>query len=122
MRRVYQTKFHPEGNCLQACLASIFDLDLEEVPEFGIEDGWFEEFEDWCVERFGLQPIDIDIPSTGEFFTPIGLHMINGKSPRGDWNHAVVADSGDIIHDPYPEGNRVLENRKTYTVFIKVIR
>lgn len=43
MRPIRQTRFGwPSGNCLLACVASILDLPLEEVP-----DGWSEE--DWLA-------------------------------------------------------------------------
>lgn len=120
MKPIYQTKFMPpKGNCLQACLASIFELPLEEVPEFDFEEGWYEQFVEWCLTEFGLQPIDISADS--KYFKPMGWHMINGKSPRGDWNHAVVAYGGEILHDPFPEGGGKLEDVQSYTVFIKVL-
>ena len=119
MKPVYQTKYHPEGNCLQACLASIFDLDLEDVPEFGVGDDWYEKFREWCLEKFGLQPVDIVADGS---FEPRGWHLIHGKSPRGDWNHAIVGYDGAGRHDPHLKGNGVLKTRESYTVFIKVIR
>lgn len=42
MKKIYQTiidKTH--GNCMQAAIASLFDKELEEVPNFKEENSWF---------------------------------------------------------------------------------
>jgi hypothetical protein len=49
--KVYQTIFcNKKGNCYAAILASLLDLDLEEVPNFAEADNW-----DEAVESFMLK-------------------------------------------------------------------
>lgn len=117
MKKVYQTKFGcPNGNCLPACLASIFDLDLEKIPVWS-GSNWWNEFTEWCVENLGLQPINIDVKNC--FIQPKGYYIINGESKNGNYWHSVVAKNGKVIHDPHPK--TVLKNQKTLTFFLKII-
>lgn len=59
MKPVFQDKFgEKDGNCLQACVASIMEVPLESVPHFcllaegeGESRDWFQIFSDWCVEQ-----------------------------------------------------------------------
>jgi len=119
MKEVFQTKFgYPDGNCHAACLASIFELEIETIPNFGVGPSWYEKFTLWCIAKLGVQPIDIQI--NDEVFTPSGFHMINGPSKNGDFWHSVVGMDGKVFHDPYPGG--ALKTPTSYTLFIKVIQ
>jgi hypothetical protein len=121
MRRIHQTTFGcPGGNCLAACLASIFKIELDEVPDFGIDDGWYSRFRDFMIGRFGVEPVEVSTTGLGEWI-PAGLHLINGKSPRGDFQHALVGRAGKPVHDPHPDGNCELETLESYTVFVAVL-
>lgn len=90
------------GDCVRACVASILEYDLEDVPHFvqyrehpeGTDPNlwlWaligFCAYQDWRVEH-------CDIP-------PKGWSIAGGKSPRGH-QHAVVAYDGEIVWDPHP--------------------
>jgi len=103
MKAVFQTKFgKPHGNCLQACVATVLELELETVPNFV-------DFEDWRGElqaflaRYGFWAVWLaDGP------TPRGYHLIEGIGPRG-LCHAVVGHNGEIVHDPHPDGGGIVE-------------
>lgn len=96
------------GDCMRACIASIFELPLEEVPNFMRDgpDDFAEHLNEWC-DKMGLRAVDIrlDDPSQ-ERETLKGCYVIAvGKSPRAtkDWHrHAVVWLNGQMIHDPHP--------------------
>ncbi len=98
MRAVFQTDFSAaRGNALQACFASIFDLELAEVPNFlevasqsGVEYPYV--IDDWLAPR-GLAFAKIGLSPNGrlEFPAGPGLCVLAGPSPRGDFKHAVVA-------------------------------
>lgn len=53
MKKVFQTvvgKGH--GNCMQAAVASLFDCELEEVPNFiEYKDGWFKPLYEFMIPR-----------------------------------------------------------------------
>jgi len=123
MKAVQQTRFgYPDGNCHAACLASIFEIGIDEVPYFGIDDEWYDRFTDFMITRFGLQPIDLDVETFDRSeWALVGYHLINGKSPRGDFHHSIVGLGGEPIHDPYPGGDCELSTRETYTVFISTL-
>lgn len=94
------------GNCLQAAIASILDLDLDQVPHFAEQDikggvYWWNALCDWA-EKMGYQVLD-----TPNKRSVSGYTLACGKSPRGYFNHIVVAYDGETVWDPYPGGTGV---------------
>lgn len=100
MKPVDQTLFRGEGehgNCVPACIASILELPLDQVPHFAASHGtyfmmnmrqWFED------QGMGLGWTQRYIG---------GVHTIGtGKSPRGDFQHSVVYFGRKVVHDPHP--------------------
>ncbi len=119
MKPIYQTIFGgKEGNCMQAAIASILEIPLENVPHFMLyaEDEWWNRFEEWAGQ-FGLQPIGID---PGGDWKPRGWHLIIGGSPRGEFDHCVVGYAGKPVHDPYPDGNCELTKVTAYEFFVQL--
>lgn len=43
--------------------------------------------------------------------------VAGGKSPRGDFDHQVVALNGNIVHDPYPDNAGLDGEIKDWTIF-----
>lgn len=112
---VHQTIFgNKRGNCLQACVASILELDLDEVPNFvEAQNGeWWKALNDFLL-GYGIQPVILDAnPKSLEDdvipWKPKGLHILSGKSPRGDFLHATVYQAEKMIHDPHPDRTGVM--------------
>ena len=118
MKPVHQTKFgYPEGNCHAAALASVLEIPLGQIPEFGIDDDWYSHFARYMMAHHALQPIDLLIPDGGahDLWVPQGYHLINGTSPRG-LLHSVVGFMGEMEFDPHPDNNG-LEKIDSYTIF-----
>jgi hypothetical protein len=98
----------PDGNCFAACLASILEMPLAEVPNYK-SDQWVTEFNAWLKPR-GLALLTITLPEGIEnmsqderrYFLP-GYCILAAQSPRYDCLHAVVVHDGEIVHDPHPE-------------------
>ena len=117
MKPVYQNIIGYGGNCFAACIASILHLDITEVPNF-CADGhpdWWSDAQHWLVER-GYFLLDIKYSAVTDAYceVPNGVYVIiGGKSPRGDWNHAIIGISDKVyghqiwryVHDPYYEAN-----------------
>jgi hypothetical protein len=121
MKFVDQSILHdPEngkyGDCMRACLATIFDAPIESIPHRN-EDITGEEqdkmFNEWLA-RYGvcLQPMSVD----GDYFAymkELGvktiIHLIYGYTERGTY-HAVVAENGVVIHDPHVSKAGLLPN------------
>merc|ERR1712039_834903 len=112
---VLQTDFSPgRGNALQACVASIFSLELESVPNFvTAPEGYENAIRTWLEARarrfHKVQLEDGRLPSN-EACWSAQLCMLRGTSPRGDHGHVVVAKVSDngtlqIVHDPHPDGS-----------------
>jgi RNase P/RNase MRP subunit p29 len=96
---VDQTRFTvPEGDCFNACVASLLELPLAEVPHFCSHDDWWSYFNGWLEAR-GLYAINFQLTNN---WRPEGLYILNGRSPRGTYNHSVVALRDRVVHDPHP--------------------
>lgn len=99
---VSQTTFYDEandtrGNCLQAAVASYFDLLLEDVPHFLLfADAWMDALRIWSYAAVHHDMTHQDVSEV-----PDEPCVLIGKSPRGV-HHAVLADRGAIIWDPHP--------------------
>jgi hypothetical protein len=96
MRPVDQTTYGPDnGNCFSACLASILEIPLEEVPVF-LGTHW-DDFLPWLAER-GLSA---SIYPRKEYVPP-GFSIAGGHSKRfAGRKHACVAYNGMVVHDPH---------------------
>lgn len=87
------------GNCMQAAVASLLDLPLDEVPHFAADfDDWETAMDRWAsshgyaMVRVGVAWLDAH---------PGAPVLLCGTSPRGI-SHAVVGRGLDVIHDPHP--------------------
>lgn len=104
-------------NCFQACVASMFELPLSEVPHFVAdaatqeEQGILPAFREWCSRR-GVFPIDIPMQGLSlssvlenvQHLVPDAHYILGGSTVTGT-QHAVVCCSGKIVHDPEPIAN-----------------
>lgn len=114
MKPVDQSIFEDgKGNCLAACVASLLELPIEEVPNFA-ELNYFAGLHKWLAER-GLIGIEITF-SEGVHFAKAYFGYANGplimwgESPRSNGDrrkgHAVVGTPAgygcDLLHDPHP--------------------
>ena len=120
MKPVDQTTFgFPGGNCFSACVASLLELPIDEVPYFmgdSLEDdggAWFERFLAWLKPR-NLYAVCFKL---GDSWRPAGLHILSGKSPRELANtralHSVVALGDEVLPDPHPSRAGVLSRDDT---------
>lgn len=128
-----QTLFGPVvGNCYSACLASLLEVPLKEVPNFAFDlkddpgvDSWHRATTSWAKTRgFLLLTIAATDPgndpiASGEYGRDF-YHIIGGKARRGDKlvNHAVVGKGGKVAHDPNPEYRNGLEVVEDFTFLI----
>ena len=97
MKPIDQDKVGLDGNCFNACLASILELSLPEVPDYRDKGKWLLQYNDWLL-NYGLTLI----PLTYGSWVPKGYSILGGRSARG-LDHAVVAWNGKMIHDPHPD-------------------
>ena len=111
MKPVHQTQFaapaegepgdpKTTGNCTAACIASMLELNLADVPNFAVrpEGEWWPWMLQWLTDRGWYA-----IAFPGHFPYP-GYYLVSGNSPRGDFKHLVVYCAGELVHDPHPSG------------------
>lgn len=102
-----------QGNCLQAAIASILDLPLDDVPHFvqQHEDGagdWLDLTCAWLAER-GLVLRLTQTPRPGEHY------LIFGRTERGT-SHVAIYRDGHMVHDPHPSGAGLLAAANPYAI------
>lgn len=116
MKPIFQTVSNPgeTGDCFAACVASVMELPLTDVPHFyrGMKPGaevpqsvidamadWFTTH-DACYVEFGLKGDLTEVTSYMEKTVSNRIHyLLIGNSGRGTL-HCVVAKGGKIVHDP----------------------
>ncbi len=120
MKPVYQTKFGAtEGNCLAACIASLLETDIDDIPDFSPRPDdmvhWTAHFRKFFKERGLLAEwFNPDL----KYATPAGIYYLAwGTSPRG-LPHSVIYRNGKLVHDPHPEGGGVNEI-ESFVVFFR---
>ena len=119
MKPVYQTQFDSKtGNCLQASVASVLELPLDEVPNFMLEADLTTALGTFLAQ-FGMVSITLTASQVSRW-RPSGFHLIGGRSLRGDFNHSVVGYNGEVIHDPHPSGGG-LRTIDDYTLFVALL-
>ena len=125
MKPVLQTRFggsdapeNEQGDCMRAAIASAFEIELAEVPDFAgqINNGsWFLTLERWLANRnLALYVVPA---SSGH---PMGFHLAATKSTtlaKESDGHVVVIGDGNVVHDPNPRSSRIGE-REEYWAFV----
>lgn len=116
------------GDCWRACLASLLEVPLAEVPHFihlypaadvqGELPDWWAASISWVEEqRPGWTLAAWDRPEEWRPIYDRDVHegmpsrvILTGPSPRGAWNHSVLMFDldGTLAHDPFPGGRGVL--------------
>ena len=130
MKPVFQTKFggrdsapEDQGNCIASCLASIFEVGLEDVPDFGgkiVNGEWWDGLQEWLGRR-NLSALMVvtepEEPPRGWTVATVDSETL----PKPDL-HMVVAMSGRVIHDPNPRAKRRPEDYiiQDHTVFMVI--
>jgi hypothetical protein len=114
---VYQTIISDEaagihGNCFPACLASIMELPLEQIPDLQTpKSEWFNVLWTFLLKNgyeflgTGTKEDALSYPTGID-----GYYIVNGSSPRGfKRGHAVVFKNGVMVHDPHVSGLGVID-------------
>jgi hypothetical protein len=93
------------GNCLQAAVASLLDLDLDDVPHFVLHEDWLERlaaFADDGGYRIHYRSLTEPPPAFGLAF---------GHTSRSSEWHAVVVMNGEVVWDPHPSRDGLVSVR-----------
>ena len=133
MKPVDQTR--KEHNCFSACLASVLELSIEDVPNFcqpgssGTHIGQVEQAERWLRGGYGYTMVGLF-----DYFQYLGYPLLEVKpcdlpsiyhvmtgwvSLKKEKVHAVVGLQGEMVHDPHPK-RAGLVHVFTYTFLVPV--
>jgi len=110
------------GNCFAACLASMLECRIEDVPDISecgdADERWFHLVCDWLEKTYGLYLVAVQIKGCPK---PRGVHMIwgQGYSDNGEIFHSVVGLDGLIVHDPHPS-RKGLKTKQDYCYLVPV--
>jgi hypothetical protein len=107
MIKVEQTRTEiGKGNCFQACLASIFEIPIEEVPDWNRngETRWLDLYDKWLAERgLAMTLVGVGGNPYREYPKDYYVYWIGGfESLRFKGLHAVVMKNYQIEWDPHP--------------------
>jgi len=109
-----------QGNCFQACVASILEIPLEEAFDcrpFDLTDAIgkpvdeapdFVAFNEW-LSRYGFQSIFVQAFPMPRMTTLRGFHLLEVESTtlkKGE-SHIVVIRDGEVVHDPNPNAKEI---------------
>lgn len=131
MIQVSQTKFSlfrsnrerlTYGNCLVACVASILELPIEEVPNiytFYSKDKtglWLEVLNMW-LSLNGIKLEKVECENVGKYCNVSNYYIKRGLSHRG-LPHCIVCGPFKYEWDPHPSREGLKEDQYCY-VFVK---
>ena len=108
MKPVFQSNIHDPpasiGNCYRACIASLLEVDIDEVIPFESLEGFLDKTSDewskqlyYYLEGIGKRLNTIVIQ---EQLVPKGFSILTGKGNIGNYGHCVIANNGKQVHDP----------------------
>ena len=93
------------GNCFQACLASILEVTIDDVPnceQVGDAGGTDTDLR-WLNERnLDVVVVDARVAKPRQRAAFSDYYIMGVRSPRFDGLHAVVGRSGEMVWDPHP--------------------
>lgn len=122
MKKVYQTiTTLPNGNCMEACIASLLEIELSEVPSFGKEESWYDNCQIFLAQ-YDLQLLCYVSDTTSEMRNLLlGYYIGAFPSPNTEGiDHAVIMKDSKVVHDPNPTGKPVdLSTQKTLEFLVK---
>lgn len=132
MNKVNQRiKHDPEngiyGDCMRASIASLLELQYEEVPHFYTVDST--EVFDKNIRKFlkskgfallTVWPVDFKNESHAVHGQTGIHHIISGNTIRGTY-HATVGLDGVVVHDPHESKDGLIDDdEKTFSFLIKI--
>ena len=122
MKPVNQKILLPElGDCFRACVASIFEFAIEDMPNFWeqTQDGreYWELTNDWTAKNLGCRCVTATFLNGMDYQIKGVLCVALGASERGSEDHAVVWRDG-MIHDPHPSKFGLTNIPDAFTFFV----
>jgi len=129
MRKVNQTLFGKQGNCLAACIASALELDIIDVPNFITSGNWKKAVNKWLNKHYnmGLYFTDkIDYDENYELFQSRPIFLVMGFAYADQCSYHCCLGrrhkkSVLIVHDPDPKRGG-LKSHSCYAFFVHIVK
>ena len=109
MTPINQTVFDSKnGNCLEACFASILEIPIKQIPYFK-EHVLFKDFNDF-LKPFGFYCVIVNIPKKdfNETLRQFEGHYILVGASCNECNHAVIYKENKLVHDPHKRSSGLM--------------
>jgi len=121
---------HPSGisgDCWRVCLAIMLNVPWYTVEHFVYlseitpDYNWWDRSVQWVQRKahgWNIVELDVVFPVYAEPEKAPGKVILVGLSPRGDFDHAVIADAvtGDILWDPHPSRDGLVTRTAVYAL------
>jgi hypothetical protein len=114
VKQVYQTRFggdkapkEKQGNCAQACIASLLELPLEEAFDISKydDDNFHDHLTVWLNKRGYHMVCFPYLDINNQPLKLPGYYIVGGNQEVSGVKHVEIAFNGKIIHDPlFPDG------------------
>ena len=111
-REFFDEDTDSRGDCLKCCLASLLELDYEDVPHFAaMGDRWWTEWTNWLADRgwllasahWSTDPLDkTKLTGWTEGYWLAGVKSLRQRKDGTHINHMVVMCGGELVWDPHP--------------------
>jgi hypothetical protein len=110
-----------KGDCLRACVASIFEFPVEDMPNFwnhtqDVIEFW-EMINEWTRKNLGMACFPIEVKKGHEFMLKDVICIAVDKRPGYNEEHAVVW-CNKMIHDPHPVKIGIEKDPNRFILFI----
>lgn len=115
------------GDCMRACIASLLELPISEIPHFLHDNCKHDIFQkrigDFLFSKgYSLLCLDEFEVQNFHFYYQEGIHhIISGYTERGTY-HAVIGLDGKVIHDPHPSKLGLLPGEEQERIFDFLIK
>ena len=116
-----QTDLTPEnGNCFSACVASILEIDIAQVPNIAKDFAWFQIMDEFVNKYgYGLTYLGNTLLGAGETWREHAYIIAGGQSPRyRNRKHVVIYKNGKMVHDPHPDNIGLKGEPEYYLLFV----
>lgn len=109
------------GNCFAACIASVLEIPIYNVPNFCLAEDWLVQAIRFAKSHgYGLLHVQ-DGKGVRLLAAETSCYsLVTGKSPRGDFLHSVVYRGLEMAHDPHPSGDGLGGDPEDWIFFIAI--
>ena len=107
------------GDCFRACVASIFEVPLDAIPNFTADgpENFAALLDKWSTKN-NLFCFDVSADSLDPDWIKDMYVIATGPSPRDSSKlHAVVWKNGKLAHDPHPSKLGLADEPTIFTFF-----